>query len=315
MGETLDSVIHQLEPCVNILISDNASTDETAQIVQKYQAKHPQIHYRRNPKNVGADKNYEIAIRCSCGKYVWLFSDDDIFEKNSIKYIVDTIKCIDQNFGLILVDCRVINFTQNRILIDGLNPIRTAYCLPKGNSFLHDPAREMPGVISTIIVKRQLLDALNFTPLVGTHNLQVGVAFYLAKIAHTLVLDKKLFMFRRDDEAPRWIKDSYDINFYFCYERAASFGLGNPRLISFLVKPKLWLLPRYLSRIRRVHRSLKRRESLQCLFAQDLLLYRHATFWVTLPLLLFYIFTPTFVFRAFTAVKNISKRTAIQKAS
>lgn len=315
LAETLESVVHQLNPAVDILISDNASTDETAEIALQYQSQYPQIHYRRNPVNIGPDKNYEIAIRSSKGQFVWLFSDDDIFEKGAINLIVDNLCSIDPSIGLILVDCRVVNVIHNKILMDGLNPVRASYCLPARHGLLHDPAHEMPGVISTIIVKRQLLDGFDFSPLSGTFNMQVGISYYLATIAHTLVLHDKLFMFRRDDVERRWAVDSHNIDFYFGYETAASYGLGDASLIAFMVKPKLRLLPRYLGRIRRSHRMLPRLKTFRRFFAKDLQIYRHWDFWVSLPILLIFIFTPAFIFQFFSMIKNYYQRFLFHKSS
>lgn len=96
LQETLDSVVTQLQPNVDILISDNASTDGTAEIVRKYQAGYPHIRYHRNSENVGADQNFNLAVQQAKGKYVWLLSDDDVLEPTAIQVVVSVIKSHSQ---------------------------------------------------------------------------------------------------------------------------------------------------------------------------------------------------------------------------
>ena len=76
--ETLESIIIQITEDIEILIIDNASTDNTKDIVNEFLNKHYHIHYLRNEKNVGLDANYDLAIKNANGEFVWLFSDDDV---------------------------------------------------------------------------------------------------------------------------------------------------------------------------------------------------------------------------------------------
>lgn len=65
-----------------ILISDNASDDETQSQVQAY--KLPFLRYSRNSHNIGPDRNFLEVLRRASGKYVWLMSDDDFITDNAI---------------------------------------------------------------------------------------------------------------------------------------------------------------------------------------------------------------------------------------
>lgn len=80
--ETLDSILSQdpniLDSKVEILISDNASTDETELIVREYSSKHPNlIRYSKNEINIGFDRNLDMLFKKANGAYVWLMGDDD----------------------------------------------------------------------------------------------------------------------------------------------------------------------------------------------------------------------------------------------
>lgn len=86
--EALDSIISQLDDIdeeVEIVVSDNASTDQTPEIIREYQNKYSFIKYFRNEENIGADRNFDLAIRRSAGEYVWLFSDDDVMVLGGVR--------------------------------------------------------------------------------------------------------------------------------------------------------------------------------------------------------------------------------------
>lgn len=107
LQETLDSLVTQLQSSVEILISDNASTDETADIVSKYQAKYPHIRYRQNPVNVGPMKNYDMCVEYALGEYVWLFGDDDKMSAGCIKKVLDVIRRSDYRLGFISISADI----------------------------------------------------------------------------------------------------------------------------------------------------------------------------------------------------------------
>jgi len=92
--EALDSIISQLDDIdeeIEIVISDNASTDQTPEIIREYQKKYPFIKYFCNDENLGADRNFDLAVRRSTGEYVWLFSDDDKMTPKAIRKVLKVI--------------------------------------------------------------------------------------------------------------------------------------------------------------------------------------------------------------------------------
>lgn len=93
--EALDSIISQLDEInekIEIVISDNASTDRTPEIIKEYQQKYSFIKYFRNNENLGADSNFDLAVRRSAGEFVWLFSDDDQLKPGAVKKVLDVLK-------------------------------------------------------------------------------------------------------------------------------------------------------------------------------------------------------------------------------
>ncbi|OZB49606.1 MAG: hypothetical protein B7X60_00590 [Polynucleobacter sp. 39-45-136] len=87
------SIIPQLTPLVEILVSDNASTDGTTELMISLGAKSSSIRYVRQSTNVGIDRNVDSAVINAFGKYVWICGDDDEFESFAIEYILGILNC------------------------------------------------------------------------------------------------------------------------------------------------------------------------------------------------------------------------------
>lgn len=73
----LDSVISQTYSDFVLIISDNASTDSTAQICQEYAERDIRICYLRQESNIGALSNFKFLVNKASSLYfVWLAADD-----------------------------------------------------------------------------------------------------------------------------------------------------------------------------------------------------------------------------------------------
>jgi abequosyltransferase len=81
----------QGETRVELLISDNASPDETPGLIRAQRGRGLQIRYIRNETNIGPDRNFLQCFEQAAGKYVWIFSDDDLPAPGAIARILATL--------------------------------------------------------------------------------------------------------------------------------------------------------------------------------------------------------------------------------
>jgi abequosyltransferase len=90
LKELLSLLAAQLrnEPRVELIISDNASPDETPAVVQDFVARGLRVRYTRNVQNIGSDANFLQCFEQARGKYVWLFSDDDLIIPKALAKIL-----------------------------------------------------------------------------------------------------------------------------------------------------------------------------------------------------------------------------------
>ena len=112
LGEALDSVIRQATDEVEIVVSDNASTDHTEALVREYQARFPRIRYHRNPENLGADRNFLKVVELGQGEYCWLLGSDDALAEGAIAALLPLLGDAD----VYLTDVRRMAFAMDRIL-------------------------------------------------------------------------------------------------------------------------------------------------------------------------------------------------------
>lgn len=91
LRELLSVLADQLqnEPRVELMISDNASPDDTPAVVQDFVDRGLRIRYIRNPENIGPDANFLQCFEQARGKYVWLFSDDDLIIPGGLAKILN----------------------------------------------------------------------------------------------------------------------------------------------------------------------------------------------------------------------------------
>lgn len=98
LAKSLPIVLEQVENLdgVEVLVSDNASTDDTRQLVAKWQARYKNLRYHCNETNVTAEENVHCAIENSQGAYVLVLGDDDYFSAAALNILLTAIK---QNRG------------------------------------------------------------------------------------------------------------------------------------------------------------------------------------------------------------------------
>jgi glycosyltransferase involved in cell wall biosynthesis len=77
LEEAIRSVLAQTLSDLELVISDNASTDRTAEICRDWAATDGRVRVVRNPENLGAAPNYNRTFALSRGRYFkWLAHDD-----------------------------------------------------------------------------------------------------------------------------------------------------------------------------------------------------------------------------------------------
>ncbi len=85
----LNSIVTELYDCVEVLVSDNASSDGTEEMIH---SEFPQITYYRNSTNIGPDSNFLECYKKAKGEYVWLVGSDDVILEGAIDRIISFLR-------------------------------------------------------------------------------------------------------------------------------------------------------------------------------------------------------------------------------
>ena len=73
LRKSLEAMIPQArQHNIPIYISDNASTDNTAEIVESFRKTYRYIYFSSNKENLGVDQNMINAARMASSKYAWV---------------------------------------------------------------------------------------------------------------------------------------------------------------------------------------------------------------------------------------------------
>jgi len=226
---------------IEVLVSDNNSTDTTQNVVKDFieMDKQYKLTCCKNKENIGSGLNYVHSIIKSSGLFVWLMSDDDKILDGSVQYLYDILQ-LNQNIGF-----GFINF-----FFEGENSGKTGIVAKNGffvssNIDLLTPSLIAASMISSCIFRKSLLskniliDEANELP--GYHHL--FSAKRLTQMADTLVITKPLFIVVEPDvyERRRFVKTSEDIGVDYYMKAHITFI----KFISELIKSSLLFRTRF----------------------------------------------------------------------
>lgn len=207
IGATIKGIISQATDEVEIVIVDGASTDNTGEVVRRYQEHFPRLRYFRQNANRGVDHDFAEAVAMAHGEYCWLFSDDDFLKPGAIQTVLDAIK---GQYGLIIANAEVRNADLSKVLQPRRLPLYTdrVYKSDESERFFVDVANYLT-FIGCVIIKRQLWDAREKKKYFGSYFVHVGVIFQSPLPEDTLVIAKPLITIRYGNAM--WLERSFEI--------------------------------------------------------------------------------------------------------
>jgi glycosyltransferase involved in cell wall biosynthesis len=118
LRESIESILNQTYQDFELIISDNASNDRTQEICQKYAAQDNRISYYRNPKNLGAPKNYNRVFELSSGEYFKWAAYDDVLAP---EFLRKCINVLDNDPSIVLCHSKSGKIDQDGKLLDYYN--------------------------------------------------------------------------------------------------------------------------------------------------------------------------------------------------
>lgn len=77
LRRALRSAVQQTHDRLEIVVSDNASTDATAEVCDEFAREDPRVRVIRRPRNIGPIANFNALVEACGGAFILLLSDDD----------------------------------------------------------------------------------------------------------------------------------------------------------------------------------------------------------------------------------------------
>jgi abequosyltransferase len=206
---------------IRIFVSDNASTDSTANAVKKLQPLYDGIIYRRNRQDIGPDRNFEKALRASETRYAWLIGDGTRLTADAVRTVLSIIPQGD--FDAIVVNGE-----------DRVKDVKSA--LYTDHSRLLSEIGWHMTQMSSLIFSRSIINNGNFAGFYNSNFIQTGVILegVAGRVFSISWCDKPLLKNVIFQKANSWDRIAFDV---FIHQWIA-FILSLPLCYSFESKLK-----------------------------------------------------------------------------
>ncbi len=162
LEHALDSVVNQTVLPSEYLIIDDKSTDNSVQIIKKYEKKYSFINFHENKVNQGVHYNINLGLKISKGNYIHFFSPDDFVAPN---FIQESSKLLIKypNVGLV---CSIAVFVNHN------EEFHSEFPHPPSNILEYTSPKKVPQIFKkkffiaghTSIIKKQYLLEINGFP-------------------------------------------------------------------------------------------------------------------------------------------------------
>lgn len=204
--ETIDSILPQLVPGVEIVIVDGASSDGTYEYFAVAFV-HPAIRYVRLEKNGGLDQDYDLAVQHAIGEYCWLLSDDDLLKADALLRVLSEI---GNETAVVIVDAEVMDVSlkhvhvKSRLRLDEKLRVRgdrRDYLLSKCGDHLT--------FIGGLVARRDLWLSRERSIYYGSYFLHFSIVFQADFPGEAVVLPGPVVSIRSGNES--WTSRTFEI--------------------------------------------------------------------------------------------------------
>lgn len=156
---TLESVLQQDYPSLEVWVIDDQSPDNTAEVVKALDD--PRVHYVRNERNLGAQGNWDRCLELASGKYYKLLPHDDLLEPGSLREQVAILEAdTTEEIALVFGARRIIKPDGKELMVRGFSkngPLRikaeqaARSCVRAGSNLLGEPGN---GLVRMSLARR-----------------------------------------------------------------------------------------------------------------------------------------------------------------
>lgn len=201
---------------IEILVCDNASSDNTEKLMKDYVLEYPNIiRYIRHESNLGMDRNFWSCIQNALGSFVHLLGDDDFYADNGLKRLLQLVNQ-NSNLDAICLSNNYLNTLNGKIIENREKDLEDILCESGETFFFSENLKTL--TLSNIVVKKsKCLDVENIEKLFGTNWFHLGILIEIIKsdsFTYIFNFHKPIVTVRIGNQ--RWLKNDGAIYYYYC---------------------------------------------------------------------------------------------------
>ena len=140
------SVLEQTFQDFEVIVVDDASTDDTLDVVRKI--RDPRIRYLRHETNKKEAMSRNTGLRAATGDYIAFLDDDDEWVADKLKLQVELLENSPPEFGGVYTGCVTVDRKSGSV-VGGVRPEK------RGNIFDDMMVKNWVGTPSTVLFKKQ----------------------------------------------------------------------------------------------------------------------------------------------------------------
>jgi glycosyltransferase involved in cell wall biosynthesis len=91
LAKSLDALLGQSYGDFELIISDNASTDDTSDICRDYESRDARVRYQRQPRNIGSSPNHNFVVAVARGELFKWASYDDLYASELLERCIGAL--------------------------------------------------------------------------------------------------------------------------------------------------------------------------------------------------------------------------------
>jgi glycosyltransferase involved in cell wall biosynthesis len=119
LKESVDSLLAQTFEDFELILSDNASTDQTPVICQAYAAADRRVRYVRNETNIGVYRNFNRVFQLSSGEYFKWAAADDVCHRD---LLAKCLQVLESDSGVVAAYAKAKFMDQDRQQLNFKDP-------------------------------------------------------------------------------------------------------------------------------------------------------------------------------------------------
>lgn len=153
VGETIDSALAQTYKNIEVVVSDNASTDGSWDIIRKYEG-HPKVRLYRQTETLPVGNHFGFVLCMSDARYLVFLSSDDLLKPRFVEATMEVILGHpDRTIGMVATEREVIN---GEGIIKTFPPFYNTSCIVPGEKQAKVFLMGNPFVPSQVLIDRRI---------------------------------------------------------------------------------------------------------------------------------------------------------------